>query len=981
MEQGIFWRSRLAAIVLAAASAACGGGGDGGNGPAPSIQVAANPTSLTIEQGSSNTVNLTLVRGGGFSGSVTATVTGLPPEITVTVSPSTLTGTTSAAVVTVAVGATTAPGSYTATITGTASGVGSAAATFGVTVTAKPNVTLALSAPALTVQQGTSSNTTVNITRTNFTGDVALTLVGPLPTGVDGAFNPASTTGNTSTLTVNASSAAVPGIYTLTVRSTPAGIGERTTTLTLTVTAAPQLAITVAPTSMTIQQGGNGPATVTITRSGFTGDVTLALVSQVAGITGSFVPNPLPGTSSDLTVSVAASVPTGNHTVTVRATATGVGERTAPLAITVTSPGTYALSVNPAALSIQQGASKNTTVDISRTNFAGNVTLTLEGPPGVAGVSGTFAPATTGGNSSTLSVNVAAGVALGNYTLTIRGTAAGLADRTIPLALTVTTPPPASSIAIALQPQNLSLAQNSQGETFVNITRTNFGLPVTLAYTGQPAGVTVSFDENPVVANQTRMRVAVAANAAVGNYLITVTASGANVPDASANVALQVQPTSTTQVEVQFCSDSENPVFLAYQDGAGPWQRALPLVLGNLYRYTFNLSQNRGGLFFVQQSGTASPRWLAGARLRSTRQAAAMRTDATAARRLARPSAASAFTYETIAFFGTVAEMKTLGMDNCAATQTTKTVSLNVAGVPTGQAADLSLGGVTETFLGGITTSPVTFSEVRQGAIDFFGVRAASLFGTPNKLLDVRGLNPPDGSTLPFTADFGSASAYDPVSALLTVGNLLGDEVFGVTSFTTVNGEAGTLGTLIPGMTPGVLPWYGVPNAKLQVGDLHANIVFASPASSTTDEARLFGEYTTTVQNRTVTFGSRLATPTLTSLGGLSYRRFRLQGALPAEYSDLVEASFGASGGGGNEITVLATGAWLAASGFTGSYDLSIPDLTAIGGFPLESGLPGGQIEGLLSASGWTGAGILFPTPANGLVFTGASKTVKTVVP
>jgi hypothetical protein len=336
--------------------------------------------------------------------------------------------------------------------------------------------------------------------------------------------------------------------------------------------------------------------------------------------------------------------------------------------------------------------------------------------------------------------------------------------------------------------------------------------------------------------------------------------------------------------------------------------------------------------------------------------------------------------YETTVFYGTTAELTTAGVENCLNSQPTKSVSLAVAGVAAGQGATMSLGGSSYLFIGGISTSPVEFTEVRSGAIDFIGARSDLLTGVPDRLMDVRNLNPADGSTLPFAADFNGANAYAPASAQVTVGNALGDDLLAFGAFATSNGEVGLFGTGFEVPGTGQFSWFGLPTNRLQAGDLHASVLIASPPSSTTDETRVHFLYSAQVQNLTQTLGPRLPTPAATSIGTPAYRRLRVTGALPTEYNDFVAASFGPSGGG-NEITVIQTGAYIAAAGSTATYDLSIPDLTALAGFPLPSGLPAGEIEAFVDTEGWTGSGTTGPAPVNGTVFQTASKTVKITVP
>src|SRR5438046_6392227 len=81
----------------------------------------------------------------------------------------------------------------------------------------------------------------------------------------------------------------------------------------------------------------------------------------------------------------------------------------------------YTLSLAPAALTIVQGATGSSTVTITRTNFAGAVTLSLGGAP--TGVTGAFNPAAPTGTSSALTVSVGAAVVPGVYNLTVDGTA------------------------------------------------------------------------------------------------------------------------------------------------------------------------------------------------------------------------------------------------------------------------------------------------------------------------------------------------------------------------------------------------------------------------------------------------------------------------------------------------------------------------------------------------------------------------------
>src|SRR3989441_736243 len=219
-------------------------------------------------------------------------------------------------------------------------------------------------------------------------------------------------------LTVSVAAAVAPGVYNLTVDGTGTP-GNRSTPLTLTVSAAPDYTLSLSPTAaLAIERGATGTTTVTITRTNFTGAVTLSLGSAPAGATGSFDPATPTGTSSTLTVSVGAAVAPGVYNLTVDGTG-APGNRSTPLTVTVSAAGDYTLSLTPADLTVEQGATGTATVTITRTNFTGAVTLSLGSAP--TGVTGSFNPAAPTGTNSTLTMVVGAAGTPGGYHLTVDG--------------------------------------------------------------------------------------------------------------------------------------------------------------------------------------------------------------------------------------------------------------------------------------------------------------------------------------------------------------------------------------------------------------------------------------------------------------------------------------------------------------------------------------------------------------------------------
>ena len=154
-----------------------------------------------------------------------------------------------------------------------------------------------------------------------------------MPSGVTAAFSPTSITGaGTSTLTFTASSTAAAGSYTITVTGTPASGTAKTTTLTLTVTAAVtgSFTISVSPTSGYLDQGQSGYAVVTTKASGgFNSAITFSATGIPSGVTGSFSPSSVTGSgTTDFTLTVSKTAPTGTSTITIKGTGGGLTEST-----------------------------------------------------------------------------------------------------------------------------------------------------------------------------------------------------------------------------------------------------------------------------------------------------------------------------------------------------------------------------------------------------------------------------------------------------------------------------------------------------------------------------------------------------------------------------------------------------------------------------------------------------------------------------
>ncbi|MES3035206.1 MAG: hypothetical protein V4813_14510 [Gemmatimonadota bacterium] len=205
------------------------------------------------------------------------------------------------------------------------------------------------------------------------------------------------------------------------------------------------IGITSGAPTLSVEQGASGSANLTVSRTNFSGNVTLTAEGVPTGVTATFTPATVASgaTTSSLGLAIGAAAAPGTSTITVRARGTGVLDATTTIALTVTTPvsGTVGLTLTPAASTITAGQIATSTVAITRGGgFAGGVNLTVTGAP--SGITTSFATANpVTANSVTMSLSTVTSVVPGPYTLTVKANAAGLTEATATYVLTVNAPP------------------------------------------------------------------------------------------------------------------------------------------------------------------------------------------------------------------------------------------------------------------------------------------------------------------------------------------------------------------------------------------------------------------------------------------------------------------------------------------------------------------------------------------------------------
>ena len=235
-----------------------------------------------------------------------------------------------------------------------------------------------------------------------------------------------------------------------------------------------------------------------------------------------------------------------NGWITNTGTATGTPETgsKATATSTLTIPyEVFTISDSPTAVSVVQGSSGTSTITTTVSGaFNSAIALSASGQP--TGVTVSFNPNSIpapGSGSSTMAFAVGSTTAPGTYTITVTGAGGGITQTaTVSLTVTAAAPP---SFTISDSPTAVSVVQGSSGTSTITTTVSGaFNSAIALSASGQPTGVTVSFNPNSIPApgsGSSTMTFAVGSTTAPGTYTITVTGTGGGITQ-TATVSLTV---------------------------------------------------------------------------------------------------------------------------------------------------------------------------------------------------------------------------------------------------------------------------------------------------------------------------------------------------------------------------------------------------------------------------------------------------------
>ena len=181
-----------------------------------------------------------------------------------------------------------------------------------------PDFTIAAGPSSQGVGQTGSTSYTATVTAINgFAGPVNLSASG-FGLGATGSFSPNPIVGSVSAILTVTTIAAATGSFPLMITGTSGSLSH-STGVTLVVTPPPDFAISVAPGSQSVTQGGGTSYTLTVGgQNGFGGIVGFTATGFGAGAFGTFSPTSVNGSgSSTLSVTTTAIAATGSFTLTV----------------------------------------------------------------------------------------------------------------------------------------------------------------------------------------------------------------------------------------------------------------------------------------------------------------------------------------------------------------------------------------------------------------------------------------------------------------------------------------------------------------------------------------------------------------------------------------------------------------------------------------------------------------------------------------
>ncbi|NOT06730.1 MAG: hypothetical protein HOP28_00855 [Gemmatimonadales bacterium] len=688
------------------------------------------------------------------------------------------------------------------------------------------------------------------------------------------------------------------------------------------------IALSLLPTSASIPQGGSSTVAATLTRAGgFTGTVNLTVEGAPAGASATVgaVATTGSATTATVTIQIGATTTPGTYNLTVRGTATGLTDATAPFTLMVPAAGSFALAIAPAgAVTMQVGQTDNSkTVNITRTGYTQAITLVAENLP--AGLTAVFTPNPATGNSATLALT-ASNVVPNTYTITIRGTgpaalkteeALESLDATTTLQVTVNAAV-TGGFTIATNPApSVNVVRGNSVDATILVNRTGgFAGNVAFSVTGTVPGLTVNLNPTNTNGNTATLTVTTTAGLAAGPYPLVIRATSAGLADQTANLTVNVSAVGgggNATLNWSACSALQKPVFVAFVDGTGTnWTK----VNGVGDVYTFSITQGKGGYAYVIVGGSGNPTI-------------------------------------TVAHL-TQAELTSGASNFCGTAPSGETVNGTVTNLPVGFTGSINFGGRNTVVA---TNSAFQFTNVKDASFALVGYARSPLgIGSGDRAFLDRPLNPANNGSVGAVDFSHSTKSFNPALGSITLNGFSAGEATsqGMIFYTGTGAEVCTPANLY-GVQVTASPFnaYAIPVDRHVAGDVHQLTIIASSGTTTTRIlTEHFGDIVTRAASPFV-MPQALPIPALSDAGGAYKRPSGTITGVPAEFDVFFAMTYVGQ-------TVARAGSLTASRGWAvgNNVTLTFPDFSALAGWNNVWALaPGAAAQVTMAATGGNFAG------------------------
>lgn len=671
----------------------------------------------------------------------------------------------------------------------------------------------------------------------------------------------------------------------------------------------PLFEMTVSPGTLTLQAGGQGSAgegnvrasgdlTVSIARgNGFTGAVNVAVEGLPAGVSVTPLSIGQGQTSGVITVSATANAAVGAATLTLRGIGTGVATKTATVALTVTAAPAFTMSVAPTVLNIDQGANANTQITLTRVGgFTGSVDFSAANVP--TGITVTFAPPSTTGNTATATVAVGAAVNAGTYTVTVRATFALLPTQSVNLTVNVRAVSP-GGFTLQVLPAQLTIQQGQNANANVQIARTgNFTGTVNFTATVQPAGLTVAFNPAAAAGANTTVNAAAGAALAAGVYTVTIRGNAVGIPEQTTTLTVTVTATpGGTTVNYVFCAQSGIPTWFAFQSGAGggagPWSAVAPFG-GNTFSFVVPFGVNQAAVAYVMEQAGKS-------------------------------------TLSII--YASTAELVAQGAAPCQIPGT-KTVNGTLTGLLNNEVGSVFLGSGFAPVFGQVPGGAFQLTKVEDGNRDLV-VTVYNPAKDSTRIAFRRDQNPANNATLaPLNAP---TETFAPQIQSISINNRGTDQAQVSALYRTKNAGIALLLAGPQGVFSQLVP--SIPPAQQVAGEFHLHTVIATPPGNTTGfPFRAVSQFNASAADRTLTLPPVATDPVITTLATAPYVRVQASQTIISELRDYSLITFAPVSGTVAAVQISGTFAYYGG----GPFVAAVPDFTGTTGWNNAWGLQPG---------------------------------------